>query len=350
MRVALISLSIRGAMGQYVEALAQALSQKTELHLFVPVHFNGAECGAAITHRFVTGDSRLRALARLLNPVGALAVWQQIRTVRPDIVHLFNGEGYPWALLWARWAARDGLPFVVTLHDPDPHPGNLWEWLNAQLRRHVLVRARSVHVHAQCFVEVARAQGARMVKVIPHGSLAQRYLRYKQEGIVREPLVLFFGRIQAYKGLDLLIEAASYLTKGMRVVIAGPGKLSSKLLSHIRSRPDQFELHNYYLPDHEVTRLFQRASVCVLPYRQATQSSVPLIAAAFGVPVVATAVGAFVEDVPRVGGILVHPNDPRSLARAITEAIGRTPTYPQELEFCHIFEHFVKWYGLYGQS
>lgn len=288
MRVALISLSVRGAMGQYVEALAQALSQKTELYLFVPIHFDGTECGAAIIHHFVTGDSRLRALARLLNPVGALAVWQQIRTVRPDIVHLFNGEGYPWSLLWARWACQERLPLVVTLHDPEPHPGNAWDRLNASLRPYVLKRARSVHVHSQCLVASAQMQGAQAVKVIPPGSVAGRFLRYIRKDVTRESLVLFFGRIEAYKGLDVLIEAGIMLGGKLRVAIAGPGRLHQDLLHRIQSHPDIFELHNRYLADWEVAELFQRASVCVLPYYQATQSSIPLIAAAFGVPVVAT--------------------------------------------------------------
>lgn len=69
----------------------------------------------------------------------------------------------------------------------------------------------------------------------------------------------------------------------------------------MREHPSWFEVHNRYVPDEEAALFFQRASVLVLPYRQATQSSLPLIGAAFGLAVVASAVGAFVEDVPRVG-------------------------------------------------
>ena len=105
----------------------------------------------------------------------------------------------------------------------------------------------------------------------------------------------------------------------------GPGACPPKLESCFREHPDLFELHNRYLDDEEVAALFQRAAVCVLPYRQATQSSVPLISAAFGVPVVATAVGAFLDDVPRVNGILVRPDDAAALAQGIQDALGRYP-------------------------
>jgi glycosyltransferase involved in cell wall biosynthesis len=127
-------------------------------------------------------------------------------------------------------------------------------------------------------------------------------------------------------------------------VIAGPGRLPPQLEASFREHPDFFELHNRYLDDDEVATLFQRAGVCVLPYKQATQSSVPLISAAFGVPVVATAVGAFLDDVPRVGGVLVRPNDPAALAQGIQEALGRVPRYPRELEFDMLVDDFIEMY------
>jgi len=82
----------------------------------------------------------------------------------------------------------------------------------------------------------------------------------------------------------------------------------------------------------------------VLPYRQVTQSSVPLIAAAFGVPVVASALGGFIDDVPRVNGLLVPPCDSRALAQGIAKAMGLVPSYPRELEFDELSHRFVEMY------
>lgn len=344
LKVALVALSVRGAMGQYLEALSAELSKRAELHIFVPKHFEVRKLGSAVVHCFVTGTKRAEALARLLNPIAALAVWRQIQATSPDIVHLFNGEGYPCALVWAFLAGRERLPLLVTVHDPEPHPGNMWEWLNARLRPYVLRRAVSVHVHSQRFATVVRAQGARDVEVIPHGSLAPRFLRYRKPGIQRESVALFFGRVEAYKGLDILVEAGIRLNGKVKVVIAGPGNLPLAIVRKIQPHEEIFEVHNRYLEDWEVAELFQRASVCVLPYKQASQSSIPLIAAAFGVPVVASAVGAFFEDVPAVGGILVPKEDPEALASGIIQAFGLTPTYPADLEFKHLAKRFARWY------
>lgn len=348
MRVAIVALSVRGAMGQYIEALAEALSQHVEVHLFVPNHYIG-DTNRPLLHRFLTGKTKVQAFFRFINPVLAKRVWEEIINIKPDIFHLFNGEGYPWSLLFVRWAQRSGIPVVITVHDPEPHPGNFLEFLNALLRRATLTFATGIHIHNFCFTETMVKQGIPKEKlyVIPHGSLAERFIQHvnKSKEVTKEPLVLFFGRLEAYKGLDILLEAGFILKGRLKVTIAGPGKLPKKLLKAIHNHPELFELHNRYLSDDEVAYLFKRASVCVLPYRHVTQSSVPLIAAAFGVPVVASAIGGFLEDIPRVNGLLVPPGDPYALAQGIIKAMDLVPYYPRELEFKELSNSFIKMYS-----
>lgn len=287
---------------------------------------------------------------RFCNLLAALRIWREIERTRPSVVHVFSGEGYPWTLMWAKKAEACGLPLLVTVHDPEPHPCNIWEWLNARCRSYVIKRATSVHVHSRVFIEAVKAQGARDICVIPHGSIGPRFLAYAKSDVRREPVALFFGRLEAYKGLQTLIEAGILLNGKLRIIIAGPGKLPKKLLNTIEEHRENFELYNYYLSDQEVAKLFQRASVCVLPYDHASQSSVPLIAAAFGVPVVATSVGAFVEDIPMVNGLLVPPKNPKALAQAMIEALNRAPIYPSQLEFSNIAKDFVQWYKRHARS
>lgn len=343
-RVALLAFSVRGAMGQYLEALVPHLAGKTEVHLFVPDHFRN-EVSPAIIHHFAVGETRRDALLRYVNPVSAKMLWWRVLSVRPTLVHFFNGEGYPWSLLIAHWASRYRIPVLLTLHDPELHVGaSVWERANGALRRFTVPRSTSVHIHSRIFLESVRKLGARHIAVIPHGSIAQRFTKYQRPGIIREPIALFFGRLESYKGLDLLVEAGLKLEGQLRIVIAGPGHLPYKLKKIIRQHPGWFELRNRFIPDEEVADLFQRSRVLVLPYRQATQSSLPLIAAAFDVPVVATAVGAFIEDVPRVGGILVPPGDATALARGMVEAQSLSPLYPYELEISAISNKFVEWY------
>lgn len=76
------------------------------------------------------------------------------------------------------------------------------------------------------------------------------------------------------------------------------GRLPRKLSKMIRQHSAIFEMHNCFLGNRKVINLFQCANVFVSPYRHASQSSTSLITAVFGVPIVATAVGPFVKDVP----------------------------------------------------
>jgi len=342
-RVVLLAFSIRGAMGQYLEALTPHLAKQVELHLFVPEHYTG-QTNSVVVHRFKTGKSKGQAFARFINLLSAWELWKRIRALRPTLIHLFNGEGYPWAILLARWSCHEQIPLFLTLHDPKVHPGNFWEWANGILRRMVVPLATSVHVHSKVFIEDAQRLGARHVVVIPHGSIAGRFTKYRRSDLSREPIALFFGRLEAYKGLDLLVEAGLKLKGALRVVIAGPGRVPLKVQKAVQKHPDWFEIRNRFVSDEEAAELFQKASVLVLPYRQATQSALPLIAAAFGLPVVATSVGAFVEDVPRVGGILVPPGDASALAKGMLQAVGLKPIYPAELEMSAVASRFVEWY------
>lgn len=344
-KIAIVSFSVRGALGQYLEALVQPLSENCEVHLFVPTHYEGA-CGEAKIHYFAGGSTKSMALLRFANPLGLRKLWLQLVRLQPDVLHLFSGEGYPWTPILTYMASRVGIPILVTVHDPEPHPGNFLEAANAYLRCWSLAWATCVHVHSKRFVETMVHQGveAGRICVIPHGSLAPRFLRWREEGISREPLALFFGRLESYKGIEVLVEAGLLLKGRLRIAIAGPGRLRPAIRKTIEDYDEIFELHNRYLSDQEVARLFQRASVCVLPYTQVTQSSIPLIAAGFGVPVVASALGAFTEDVPRVNGVLVPPGDAEALAKGILSALERHASYPLDLQFPFIAKEFLNVY------
>jgi len=252
--------------------------------------------------------------------------------MNPDILHLFNSDGYPSSLLWARWAKRKlRKPFLVSVHDPEPHPGTIVGMIMRRIGELTWREASHIHIFSEYFVPLMRRFGIETQRlfVIPLCTDVTIFTQHAQPNIPREPLALFFGRLEAYKGIPILVEAAEKLRGQLRFAIAGPGKLPPRLKWRIESQPDLFELHNRFLSEAEVAYLFQRASVCVLPYIQATQSSVPHIAAAFGVPVVATATGGLAAQVQEIEGILVPPNDPEALIEGILQAYGQKSLVPR---------------------
>ena len=132
--------------------------------------------------------------------------------------------------------------------------------------------------------------------------------------------ILFFGRIHEYKGLRYLIEAAPEIFRSVdhaKLIIAGRGDDFSSYRAMI-SDPSRFEIHNRFIEEAETVRMFAEADVLVLPYSEASQSGVLLVALCFGSPVVATDVGEMAEVVRSAQmGIVVPPRDVPALASAV---------------------------------
>jgi glycosyltransferase involved in cell wall biosynthesis len=142
--------------------------------------------------------------------------------------------------------------------------------------------------------------------------------------------VLFFGRVEAYKGVDTLLAAwmeasedlrvnSSNSCQKMRLIIAGPVARDVTL----PPMPPGVELRDRRIADDEAEALFRSAAALVLPYRDATQSALAAAAYAFGVPVILTEVGALPEYVvPGETGWLVPAGDAGALAAALQEALA----------------------------
>jgi len=167
------------------------------------------------------------------------------------------------------------------------------------------------------------------VHVIPHGALD--YLtRLEDEAPlpaelrgVAAPVVLFFGLLRPYKGVDVLLDAFAEVDGAELWVVGRPLDVE---LDALRARAGAggraVRFIPRYVAERELPAFFRRADLVVLPYRDAEQSGVLYAALAFGKAIVLTDVGGFAE-VARVGAAqLVPPEDAAALARAIGELLG----------------------------
>lgn len=345
MKIILFSFSARGAIGDYLFLLTKELSKKVKLILIVPSYFQKDQLNTDIIH-FVVPQNKFFYFLKLINPIFWFNLIKEIISHNPDIVHVFFGEGYPPMIPLALYLRLKKIPLILTLHDPEIHPYNLIEKIGGILRLIVMKLSSAIHIHSKFFVDSLKKRGVMENKIfiIPHGSFAPLFKKYKKETIFKENKILFFGRLEKYKGIEYFINAGLKLKGSFKFVIAGPGKLQRSLLNIIEKNQNVFEFHNKYLKEEEVAYLFQKAKICVLPYIQATQSSIPLLAAFFGVSVVATKTGGFIEDVPRINGILVEPKNTESLVKGIFEALNKKPIYPLDLEFENLVEKFIEMY------
>lgn len=135
-------------------------------------------------------------------------------------------------------------------------------------------------------------------------------------------IVLFFGLIRDYKGLDLLLDAFNELKTQpeIRLVIAGEFyKDKQPYLDLIKKYgiDEQVILHGKFIANEDVKLYFSAADLVALPYRDATQSGVTQVSFHFEVPTLVTNVGGLAEIIPdKIAGYVVEPK-----GKAIAEAI-----------------------------
>lgn len=134
-----------------------------------------------------------------------------------------------------------------------------------------------------------------------------------------ERIILFFGFIRKYKGLDILLEAMKQL-EGIRLLVAGEFYEDMKPYQELIEKTgvtDKLILRTDFIPDSEVKYFLCAADAVIQPYRNATQSGVTPLAYHFEKPMVVTNVGGLPKLVPHEKVGLVAKPDANSIAEAI---------------------------------
>lgn len=323
MKVALISLARRGGMVHFQIELANALGDLTPTTAISSTAARASAVSPSVRRLTIdTGRSRITSLMRLADPATWNALWKALRSSEADLFHIVGA--HEWNPLVATMIRLQRRPIVFTVHDPVPHRGApiAMRFSNAATSR--LADALVVLTRRGAQDMIARGVAAYRLHVIPHGVYS--FFRQSRLPNVRPGrVILYFGRMEPYKGTDVLLEAFVRVRKSLRdwkLVLAGAGDLP---IAPGFQDLAGVEIINRYVADEDVAGLMQRARMVVLPYTDASQSGAAATAFAFGRPVIATRVGGLAEMVTHgKTGLLVAPNDPGALARAI-RTLARDP-------------------------
>lgn len=322
MRVAIVALSCHGGMRHYASQLANSLASHAEVHVFTPPdpelrdYFSPETILQPSLPLSFPGQAWRGSLVQA-NPWVHASNAKRLRRIRADVVHVVTPHPSNGLLL----PLLGDLPILYTMHDPSVHPGEASP-LRDKLTRRALHFADRLIVHGEALRQELAEQGisSEHVSVIPHGDYG--FFRKHAKGLAEEPMILFFGRLIQYKGLEVLCRAERLLAErmsGYTLCIAGEGDTS--LFASEIGPSGRVTVTNKYLSDAEVAELFERARVVVLPYTQASQSGVLAIAFAFGKPVIVTRVGGLPEAVGEAG-LIIPPDDPVALADALERLFG----------------------------
>ncbi len=306
--VVFINFWREGGMRHYSESL---------VHAFGPVRvFYVRNYPSAVAARGVQIDCDFHPL-RPRNWSALLRVARLLRELQPSAVHLNNEQ----PLLLPLYPMLARCNSVITLHDARSHAGErpakrLFHSLHLRLVARFI---RKVIVHSTSIRDALPAWFPRhRVHIMPHVNYRLWSAQPVPEPAALPLTILFFGRILAYKGLEVLLDAFRRLEPTrFRLVIAGEGPLPQIDAPNIA-------VNNRFISDQELPGFFQGAHVVALPYLAASQSGVAQMAFAFGKPVISTRVGALPEIVhDGENGLLVPPGDPAALAAAIERLADR---------------------------
>ncbi|MBU1702029.1 MAG: glycosyltransferase [Candidatus Eisenbacteria bacterium] len=271
-----------------------------------------------------------------INPWTWWRAARRIREIKPDVVFYKYWMPFfaPCFGTISRWVRGSGARIVYICDNIIPHERRL---LDHSLTRYLvgsgdafIVMTRSVEDDLRSFRADAPAA------LVPHPvyehfgrplpreealrRLAERGIELAGED---RPLILFFGIIRPYKGLDILLRAMPRIIKetGAGLIVGGEfyagRKETFELVSELGLQKDVF-LVDGYVPNEDVGLYVSASRVVVLPYRSATQSGIVQVAFQLECPVIATDVGGLGEMI-RHGetGFLVPPEDPAAVADAV---------------------------------
>ncbi|HEY0158537.1 MAG TPA: glycosyltransferase family 4 protein [Thermoanaerobaculia bacterium] len=271
---------------------------------------------------------RARFLLDIVNPWTWLTTARLLRRERPDAVILVW-----WVWVWAlpyltllRFLPKETRVVLQCHNIGDKEPAAWKRWLtNLVLRRgDVLV------VHARTEAEDARSRTTRPIVTtflpvhemggeVPARAEARRRLGVKGN------VALCFGHVRPYKGLDIALRAWRMLQTDVTLVVAGEawwkGEEEYRALAE---GLDNVRLDFRFIPDAELANYFAAADVVLAPYRVEAQSGVVLTSFHFARPVIASTVGGLPEIIEDgANGMLIPPEDPRALARAVDAFFAR---------------------------
>ena len=318
----------------YDHALAAALTRAgahVELSTAQPTYDAPAPDGFAVSEDFYR---RSMARARSRRARQAYKLTEHL----PDMLRHRRSAGRGVDVVHYQWLTLEALDATLLAHDvPRVFTShNVLRRGAGRLReqgaRRMVAACDATIVHTKAGErEIVARYGAdpSRVHTIPHGAFD--YLTTQPEekplppelAAVEGPVILCFGVLRPYKGVDVLIEAFDGIEGAELWVVGRPWMDVEPLRAAAASVGGAVRFVDRFVAEDELPAYFRRADVVALPYRDIDQSGVLYTALAFGKAIVASAIGGFAEVAEDHQALVpVPPGDPAALHGALAELVA----------------------------
>ena len=344
-----LTYPFRGGIAQYTTSLYMALKQRHEVRLFSFKRQYPEFLFPGKTQLDPSNSPLKIPHDPILDP---MAPWtwnsaaHEIARYKPDIVLMMWWNPF-FALMFRAVSGTlrrvAEVPVVFLCHNVQPHEGIFFDrWLLRMAYRkpsHFLVQSKEERKRLKAFRPDAPShvvfhpaytffdQGSKtreraLSKLVRRGVLGVPKAGSGTSGNDRRVL-LFFGHVRHYKGLDVLIRALPKVLEHTPVELLVVGEFYESreqyemLIGQLGLR-NTIRIVDQYVPNEDVGLYFEAADVVILPYRSGTQSGVVPLAYQFERPVIVTRIGGIPEVVDHGRtGLLVETEDPDALSSAI---------------------------------
>jgi len=180
---------------------------------------------------------------------------------------------------------------------------------------------------------------------VPHTNMSRKEARERLGLSLEDNVILFFGKADEYKGLDVLVKAFTSLNLTSKKLLISAWFPNSgyrqKIVSEIglSDCKNDILLHEGFIPNRDIEIFFKSADLLALPYRDIYQSGVLFLALSFGLPVLATDVGSFRDYIEEDMGIIVNDNG----VKQVTNGIERFFEAKNKFKRCRIIRRAQKY-------
>lgn len=275
-----------------------------------------------------------------------LDIYKLIRKEKYDVIHFQFFRRRRIESLYFVMLKLMGIKLAHTVHDISPLDESKLDHLFNLL---VYKSSDILFVHSNSNKKTLAKEmklDEEKIKVMPHGDfdnyIPDRIISKSEAreifGLSQEyNVILFFGAIKEYKGLDILSNSfamASMKVNNLALIIAGEAgdaetrQIVLKCKEIFSKLPNQVKVifHDKFIPVTEVAKYFIASDIVVLPYRRVTHSGIPHLAYTFGRPIIATNVGDFEEIIEEgKNGFVLSSNTQENLSEKIIQAFSDKP-------------------------
>ncbi|MGV0969253.1 glycosyltransferase family 4 protein [Empedobacter sp. ULE_I136] len=327
MKITLLFLGRNGAGPKYAFNMAKELALKKDsitLQIVIPSHIDNLSDWDFLANNFEnvlickvkTYSNKKEFVKKITNPFTFVKIVKDIKKFQPDWIYMPMGSLLNFGILPLLKCYKK----VYTLHDPILHKGEQSFFIE-KLRQIEINSSDKIILLNNYFIDYVIANykiNKSDIFVIPHAGFFSKNQPQKIESFHNK--ILFLGRIEQYKGIDLLLDSFEEIIKekaNIQLTIAGKGDLKP-YVEKINSFGEKIIVENNWLTDDDIENLLMNHDFVILPYTDASQSGVIPLAFGNGKIAIATNVGALSEQVPTGIGFCIEP-DPSEISKKVIQ-------------------------------